>query len=42
MLGQRRGGIRADLSLAGNTLNALDEFVRKADRDPLHTIIIRL
>jgi hypothetical protein len=41
MLGQRCGNVRADLSLAGNTLNALDEFVR-ADRDPFHTIIIRL
>ena len=36
------GNIRTDLSLASNTPNAFDEFVRKADRDPFHTIIIRL
>jgi hypothetical protein len=39
---QRCSHVRTDLSLAGNTLEALDEFVRKADRDPFHTIIIRL
>lgn len=41
ILGDGPGNVRADLSLASDPLDALNELIRKADRDPFHTIIIR-
>jgi hypothetical protein len=40
ILGNGGRYVRTDLSLASNPLDAVDQFIRQADRDAFHTIII--